>query len=140
MANKIVKIYGPSGAGKTWVVRLFMAECTLTGEKAIDYNKMLYYRYDHPNVEEPVFVLGSYINVCGGLDTIENTATVMKLIDELHDQGHILMEGLLVSTYYGKLGDHSVRFGDDYIHAFLDTAANNHFMHVIQQIMLQGDS
>jgi hypothetical protein len=121
MATKIIKVHGCSGAGKTTDLRLFMRTCTLTGEQACGPNKMLYYRYSHPAVAEPIFVLGSYISICGGLDTIADAQTVMNLIDQLHPKGHILMEGLLASTYYGKMGEHSKQFGDDYIYAFLNT-------------------
>jgi uridine kinase len=121
MANKIIKLHGCSGAGKTTVIRQFMITCILTGEQAAGPNKILYYRYSHPAITEPIFVLGSYISICGGLDTIADAQTVMDLIDKLHPQGHVLMEGLLASTYYGKMGEHSKQFGDDYIYAFLDT-------------------
>lgn len=119
--NRIIKLHGCSGAGKTTAVRLLMAESELKGEVAIGLNRILYYKYKHPEVETPIYILGSYTNVCGGLDTISAASQVMDLIDRLHPEGHILMEGLLASTYYGKMGEHSQQFKDDYIYVFLNT-------------------
>jgi len=115
--HKIIKIHGCSGAGKTTAVRQFML------------------RYDAqpfgPNTDKPeayicgglerTYVLGSYENTCGGMDTVGSAAEVMALLDKYAGLGNVIFEGLLQSTYYGAMGAHSRRWGDDYIYAFLDT-------------------
>jgi hypothetical protein len=68
-----------------------------------------------------IWTLGSYEQSCGGVDTLDSADTVMRLIDKYHILGHVVFEGLLQSTYYGRMGAHSVQYGDDYIYAFLDT-------------------
>jgi len=113
--NKIIKIHGCSGAGKTTAVRQYML------------------RYDAQAVESHVpkpeayicdlytYVLGSYENTCGGMDTVGSAAKVMALVDKYAARGNVIFEGLLQSTYYGAMGAHSIKYGKDYIYAFLDT-------------------
>lgn len=116
MTNKIIKVHGCSGAGKTTVVRKIMA--------AGNYRPI---RNSLGKVEAYVddkaenFVLGSYENNCGGMDTVGTAKEVCDLLDLYHPMGNIIFEGLLQSTYYGAMGTHSQKFGDNYIYAFLDT-------------------
>jgi hypothetical protein len=67
------------------------------------------------------YVLGSYENTCGGMDTVGTAQEVMGLLDKYSQLGNIIFEGLLQSTYYGSMGLHSRKYGGDYIYAFLDT-------------------
>lgn len=125
--NKIIKIHGCSGAGKTTVVRQLIERAEWKWYTPFTYihrgnpfrNK--YLEMDLPEVDRPVFVLGSYENTCGGVDTIHNVDHVAELIDQLIPEGHVIFEGLLTSTYYGNLGKHSERYKGRYGYAFLDT-------------------
>jgi len=71
--------------------------------------------------EWDTYVLGSYANTCGGMDTVGTAAKVMALVDKYAGLGNVIFEGLLQSTYYGAMGTHSRKYGDRYIYAFLDT-------------------
>jgi len=120
--TKIVKIHGASGSGKTTAVRSLMDHALSTGilhgvgHKVEAYNLVLPGVYDH------VYVIGSYENNCGGVDTIPDYRTVLSLVDHYRSLGgHVIFEGLLQSTYYGAMGEHSKQYGDDYVYAFLDT-------------------
>lgn len=119
--TKIVKIHGCSGAGKTTVARGIMRECKVIDTERNEKGKPLYYQLYHPSVTQPIILIGSYENTCGGVDTIPEVQTVLDFIDQLHPTAHIILEGLLISTYYGKMGEHSKRFGQDYIYSFLTT-------------------
>lgn len=44
-----------------------------------------------------VSVIGHYESPCGGVDTISGYNTLMNLVRERADVGHVLMEGLLLS-------------------------------------------
>jgi hypothetical protein len=118
--NKIIKIHGCSGAGKTTAVREYMrlGEATAT----TTYNgKPEAYQVRFPDMYHHTYVLGSYENTCGGMDTVGSAAEVMALVDRYAPQGNVIFEGLLQSTYYGAMGTHSRKYGDRYIYAFLDT-------------------
>lgn len=112
--SKIIKIHGCSGSGKTTAVRelMFSKPMPIIGMNG----KIEAYRLDND-----IFTLGSYENKCGGVDVLDSADTVMKLIDKYAVLGHVVFEGLLQSTYYGRMGAHSVQYGKDYIYAFLDT-------------------
>lgn len=122
MANKIIKILGPSGAGKTTLVRGIMSRfdvepiqaCGGPGTKL----KTIGYLIDAPTC---IYVPGSYEANCGGVDTIDSAQAVMDDIDEMYGQNHVIFEGLLQSTYYGKMGEWSKKYGDNFIYAWLNT-------------------
>lgn len=122
MKYRIIKIHGCSGAGKTTIVRSLMA-CAIPGSVVAveEGNKIIGYGLGLPGVDAPIFVIGSYENNCGGMDTVPSQDRAMELIDQFAAEGHVIHEGLLQSTYYGKMGEHSKKWGDDYIYAFLNT-------------------
>jgi hypothetical protein len=111
---KIIKIHGCSGAGKTTAVREFMS----TGAVPVHGSNLKIEAYHAPF---DTYVLGSYENTCGGMDTVGSAQEVMALLDRYASLGNVIFEGLLQSTYYGAMGTHSRKWGDDYIYAFLDT-------------------
>lgn len=114
----IVKIHGCSGAGKTTAVRELMK--TALGMHTIRVNKIEAYSLLFPG-KKMTHVLGSYENTCGGMDTVGSAAEVIELVDRYSSLGNVVFEGLLQSTYYGKMGERSQKYGDKYIYAFLDT-------------------
>jgi hypothetical protein len=120
MEHLIVKIHGPSGAGKTTVVRRIMERASHVSPFKTSRGKIEAYRLDRP-AGPPVYVLGSYANNCGGMDTVADAATAIEMVDRYAALGHVLHEGLLQSTYYGAPGKASELYGDHYIFAFLDT-------------------
>jgi thymidylate kinase len=112
--SKIIKIHGCSGSGKTTAVRQYMNSCVPT-RKIIVNGKPEAYQYGE------TYILGSYENTCGGMDTVGSATEVMALLDRYAPLGNVIFEGLLQSTYYGAMGTHSRKYGNDYIYAFLDT-------------------
>lgn len=132
---KIIKIHGCSGAGKTTAARSLI-ENAVEGEKTLvhlplaeGYGKPLgknaavtVYSLKLKGVAETVFLLGNYDGLaCGGVDGVSDFRHIFMLLENFHSHGHIVFEGLLQSTYYGKMGEHSLKFGKDYIYAFIDT-------------------
>ena len=117
---KIVKIHGTSGSGKTTAVRNLMELGEV--DKIGDPKRPEAYRIINVNgVTHPIFVLGSYEGVCGGMDTISLVKDQIALIHDYAPLGHVVYEGLLISTYYGALGLAMEQYGEDHIWAFLDT-------------------
>jgi hypothetical protein len=118
MKPLIINIRGNSGSGKTFLTREFMKKCTPpeswdnTGEP------------DQSLMFEGQFwvVLGRYGNVCGGCDTIKTQAEIVRRIKFYTKEGaHIWVEGLILSTIYGTVGEFSERYGDRWVFAYLNT-------------------
>jgi hypothetical protein len=121
----IIKIHGCSGAGKTTAVRaLIEGAATIDRIPVKGSGKTAAYVLDILELEQPLVILGSYDNNCGGVDTIDSATQVMEMIDHYAPHGHVIHEGLLQSTYYGAMGEHSKKYGKDYVYAFLDTPIN----------------
>ena len=124
MSNKILKLHGCSGAGKSTVVRSLMLSAPTVHEIIPEGSKNgnpEAYACEFPDYDVPIIVLGSYKNNCGGMDTVDSAAKAIELVKYYHSIGHVLHEGLLQSTYYGAMGKDAEQYGDDYIYAFLDT-------------------
>jgi hypothetical protein len=123
MGNKILKLHGCSGAGKTTAVRELMLGANILHEVTPDgANKPEAYVLEYDNWDTPIVVLGSYKNNCGGMDSYPSDApSIIRLIEDWRDEGHVIFEGLLLSTYYGAVGKYLEQFGDDAIFAFMDT-------------------
>lgn len=122
MGNKIVKLHGCSGAGKTTVARVLMEMAdkvlVIEGPKAGRHEAYAVYV---AGFDRPVFLLGSYQNACGGMDTVASAGEAIDLVKVYAKEGHVFHEGLLQSTYYGAMGKSSQQYGPDYIYAFLNT-------------------
>ena len=124
---KIIKLHGVSGAGKTTAVKALIENAESNEQKSFPYKfagrayEGKYHLLWLPEIEEPVYLIGNYAVNTGGVDSINDINAITSIIDVLHKKGHVVFEGLLISTYYGHLGQHSKQYGDAYIYAFLDT-------------------
>lgn len=116
----IVKIHGTSGAGKTTIVRDIMEMATQILPLG-PVKRPEAYKLTMPNLVSPLYILGSYENTCGGMDGISSVQAQIDLIHKYAALGHVIYEGLLLSTYYGSLGAAVERYGNDHVWAFLDT-------------------
>lgn len=101
--NQIIQLLGTSGSGKSTLARRVAA--AYGRSKPIGpQNRPEAYEIVPPNKGRPsLYLLGSYENECGGVDTIDSVDKLLNLIWEYHLLGHVLFEGLLISTYLGKL-------------------------------------
>jgi hypothetical protein len=84
-------------------------------------NKIEAYEIALPGVIGPLFILGPYTNICGGLDAISDVEDHIRILRHASMYGHVFYEGLLGSEYYGRIGKASEPYGDLHIFAFLDT-------------------
>lgn len=98
MKNCILRVSGTFGSGKTTAAREFLKypyqELRTKGSA-----KITGYRIDASSVgiNTPIFLLGSYLNVCGGVDGIPTQAEIAERALKAHPHGHVLMEGALLS-------------------------------------------
>lgn len=129
MEHLIIKLHGCSGAGKTTAARELMAsygtvhhmaDFPAVGPKPAKYT--LVTRLDD---KPDLYLIGDYSRPgCGGVDTIPTYITTMNMVDHFIQRGHVLYEGLLLSTYYGAPGQLTEKYGNDHLFAFLDTPAD----------------
>ena len=120
----IINIRGTSGSGKTTAIRGVMHVATLCNPLAGTPKKPNAYQLDVPGVDRPVFIIGSYENVCGGCDAIPTQDAVCDFVRHYAPRGHVLFEGLLIShlfSRYQTLDREHHALGIPYIWAFLDT-------------------
>lgn len=72
-------------------------------------------------VSKPVFVLGSYHVSSGGCDQVQPYDLILDLIRKYAAKGHVLFEGVLVSSSYGRVGRLMEEWGQEAVMAFMDT-------------------
>jgi hypothetical protein len=109
----IVNIRGNHGAGKSTAVRTFLSQYGATARYgALGLMKPEAYSVAVPSVPTGVYVLGPYLTPTGGLDNVQSYALICRLISKYAQRGHVLFEGVLISTTYGAVGDLMERSGD----------------------------
>jgi hypothetical protein len=119
---KIIKIMGCSGAGKTTAARSLLDLAEHIVPSTTPKGKDEAYITKHVGVPSPVILLGNYRGAnCGGMDTVDSASEAIDMVRRYHDKGHVVHEGLLQSTYYGKMGTDSQAYGLNYIYARINT-------------------
>ena len=116
----IVSLRGTSGSGKSTVVHQILQrwphellDCDAKGRPRN-------YRVTLPNGES-LYIIGRYTTQCGGCDGIQPYSDIVKRIAKYAPKGHVLFEGLLISSGYGSIGKFSERYREDFVFAFMDT-------------------
>lgn len=139
--NKIIKIMGCSGAGKTTAARSILDMATHVNVCRNQKGKDEAYDTDQPSVPAPVILLGNYRGAnCGGMDTVDSAVEAIRLVNQYASLGHVVHEGLLQSTYYGKMGTDSLQYGDRYIYAILDTPIELCLERVVHRREINGST
>ena len=110
MANIILRLSGTFGSGKTTAVRRFINDYPHSILKKDD--KIMGYGIDCKvvGINNPIYIIGKYDNVCGGTDSMPTQLAIAERILEAHKYGHVLYEGALVSASgLGEIGRASCR-------------------------------
>jgi len=130
----IINIRGTSGSGKTTAVRGIMAmypaeAIVILGSRKVPEAYELRPHDLTPNgrdVQQSIYAIGSYENVCGGCDKIKTQDEICDLVRHYNQFGHVLFEGLLLSTIFDRYNSLSRQLRNaqgTYVWAFLDTPA-----------------
>lgn len=117
----IVNIRGTNGSGKSTIIRLLLeADHRPIHGKA---GPRLPEAYEITGLaKRPIYVIGPYNIPSGGCDSLQPfDEMVPPLIERYAARGHVIFEGVLISTYYGGIGAMLERWGKDAIVLFLDT-------------------
>lgn len=120
MKPLIVNLRGNNGSGKSTVARLLMksnAQPLRTTE-----DKIWGYKFIVKGCKRAWVVIGKYTSECGGCDALSGTDEIIALVQKVVALGHnVFLEGVLMSDYYGKLGEYSAQFGERWVFAYMDT-------------------
>lgn len=140
MKNQIVNVRGCNGSGKTHTVRRFLDR--LPSIAIGPETRPLGYQVDATEwgIIRPVYVVGSYENVCGGTDSIKTQEEIADRVVKAVGSGHVLVEGLLMSKSSDGghvapiLKQHGAIFG------FLDTPWNTCLERVLARRLAAGNT
>lgn len=124
----IINIRGTSGSGKSTLVRRFLDEhphVPVMGQLS-DWKKEKIIAYKvHTSVYKfPTFVMGRYETQCGGWDAMSYKGSHEDLEDlciEAGGKGHVIFEGLTVSSSYTRWLNVSKTYPGSMVFAFMDT-------------------
>lgn len=122
----VVKLGGTNGSGKTSVARALLEMGSQHGDPYPQFNeKGTKVKANLIKIDGKQWViLGSYVNVCGGMDTISDKVERIALIEEYlkrNDIDVVFFEGLITGKTYGAIGEISERPWDSWLYAFMDT-------------------
>jgi len=123
--NVILSLRGTSGSGKTTVARKFLTDYPCSA--IIDPNgKKKHWGYhvdlSSQGITQPLYVIGSYENTCGGTDGISTQEEIAERALTAHTRGHVLLEGLLISKVGpGAITTQMLKPTGAYVAAILDT-------------------
>ena len=74
-----------------------------------------------PKVKAPVYVLGPYVTGSGGCDSIQPYELIPELIKKYATMGHVVFEGIIVTSVYGQVGTLMEQWKKQSVFLFLDT-------------------
>jgi hypothetical protein len=111
----LINVRGASGSGKSTAVLGVLAQCP---HRPI-YGALGRLPEAYALRARQAFIIGPYTSDCGGCDRILPFALVPQLIEKYAQQGHVVFEGLLISTFYGDIG--RLMETRDSVVMFLDT-------------------
>jgi len=114
----IINIRGTSGSGKSTVMRRVMKQL---GEPQLIKLKGKIMDYKIPTQWGDVYILGRYETPCGGCDGIPTQDEVRRRVRKYSKKGHVLFEGLIVTSCYGKYRDLFRKSKQPYSFLFLKT-------------------
>lgn len=119
----IINIRGTSGSGKTHTVRSFMEHYGPDSVVKDDKGKTVAHCVYMDMM--PVYLIGSYENVCGGCDSIATQDMACSLVRHFSQFGHVIFEGLLMSHLYARYvalyKEMTQEYFVPFVFAFMDT-------------------
>jgi thymidylate kinase len=119
----IISLRGTHGSGKSTVMRAILKQCAhrpiygVLGARLPEA-----YQLTVKGCKQPVFLIGPYQAFCGGCDFIKEFDLIPQLIAKYAPRGHVIFEGVIVASVYGRIGDLLEKWKKDSVFVFLDTS------------------
>lgn len=137
----IVNIRSTNGGGKSTVVRgLLKAAIQRTGiYGCLGPRTPEAYELHVSGVRRPVYVLGGYELPTGGCDLVQPYDLILDLLRKYAAKGHVVFEGVLISSSYGRVGTLMEEWGQEAVMGFLDTPLETCIQNVEARRVARGD-
>lgn len=134
----LLNLRGTHGSGKSHVMRNFLAMHPAQKKHYGVLGARLPEAYELTikGCDKPVYVIGPYITVCGGLDCVRPYDNIMVLVDKYQKKGHVVFEGLIAAGVYGRVGEFLEQFKKRVHFLFLDTPLDT----CIQRVQSRRDT
>ena len=125
----VINIRATNGAGKSTIVKQLMAQAICkpiygTFGPKFPEAYQLTPKDTLPWIEDkPLYIIGPYHSPTGGIDAISGRGLelVIGLLDKYVSKGHMLFEGMMISTAFGSIGEWLEKHKAEAIVAVLDT-------------------
>ena len=120
----LISIRGTNGSGKSTVVQGLLKlgpagpVYGVLGPKRPEAYLVRYGEYG----KQRLHVLGPYHVPSGGVDQVQPYDLILELIEKYAPRGHVVFEGVLVSSSYGRVGRLMETYGQQAVMAFLSTS------------------
>lgn len=135
-----VVIRGTNGSGKSTIVRNILHKFPyqriygLTGPKRPEA-----YAVDVTGVKKPVYILGTYERPVGGVDNIIPYELMLDVVAKYVPENNVVLEGLIISSVYGRLMAYLEQFKDRITIGFMDTPLDVCIKNVEKRRIAAGD-
>lgn len=134
----VISLRGTNGSGKSYLVQRLMKKFPYRPEGQDERGRPLGYEMDLDDGSK-LYLVGRYETACGGCDGIHPYDAIWPRVDRYAQMGHVLFEGLSVSSGYGRIGRASEKYGDEFIFAFMDTPLQKCIDHVVARRLSKGN-
>lgn len=137
----IISLRSTNGGGKSTIVCGLIAGA----EKVVPIYGVLgpkspeAYQLSLKGVSKPTYILGPYITPVGGCDRLIPYDLILDLLAKYAPKGHVVFEGVIVSSSYGRVGRFMEGYGQEAVMAFLDTSLEQCIENVKKRRMAKGD-
>lgn len=136
----LLSIRGTNGAGKSTIIRALLDRYKVRPLYGVlGPARPEAYELKVVGVTKPVYVLGSYHVESGGCDQVQPYDLILDLIEKYAAKGHVLFEGVIVSSSYGRVGTLMEKWGQDAVMGFLTTSLEECIARVKKRRSGRGD-
>lgn len=117
----MINLRGTNGSGKSTVFNRLLKAWKVREIRSRYPRMPEAYELRVAGCAKPAFIIGPYVTSCGGCDQIQPYDELLEMIPRYAKQGHVLYEGVIISSVYGKVGAMMERWGKEAVMLFLDT-------------------
>jgi hypothetical protein len=121
----LINLRGTNGSGKSTVVRKFFERCQKSRELfgVLGPRRPEAYAVGLKGVTKPLYLIGPYQTPTGGVDALGLPVEgLIKLLEKYKAKGHVLFEGVVISTTFGALGNWMSEDHKNALVIYLDTS------------------